>query len=80
MVDRYVSDKRKAVQGKQFESLESRENNQETSANYHLFRAHRRTVHKYRDGAVRVGYFNYLLFGLYTRRGKQCLEKDKSAK
>lgn len=85
MVGGNVSNGRKAVRGKQSESLDSRESNQKTSANHHLFRVHRRNVHKYCDGAIRVGYFNYLLFGLHTRRGKQHFNlraeiyKDKSA-
>lgn len=74
MVDGNVSNGKKAVQGKQSESFDSRKSNQKASANHYLFKIHRRNVHEYRDGAVRVGYFNYLLFGLHTRRGKQHLD------
>lgn len=84
MVDGNVSNRKKAVREKQSESLDNRESNQKTSANHYLFKVHRRNVHEHRDGAIRIRYFNYLLFGLYTRRGKQYLDfivicRDKSA-
>lgn len=67
MVDGNVSNKREA----QSESLYNKKNNQETSANHHLFRAYRRSVFEHRDRTVRVGYFHYLLFGFCNGRGKQ---------